>query len=117
MCLAYFAGHGYDSRFTAHMEHLLTVLTPETRIRLTIGTDIVCAACPNNLDDVCHKPRLVAAYDRAVLSRCGLSEGQVLSFRRFTDLVGEHILAPGLRATICGGCQWNGICSSQPGWW
>ena len=36
------------------------------------------------------------------------------SFDCFTRLVQERILTPGLRSAICGGCQWNSICSAQP---
>lgn len=117
MCLAYFAGHGYSDGFTAHMEEILSSLAPETPVKLTVGTDCVCSACPNNQNGVCDKPELVAAYDRAVLHFCGLWEGQVLPFGRFTELVQRRILAPGLRSSVCGGCQWNEICSTHPSRW
>lgn len=117
MCMAYFVGHGYSDSFSAHMAALLEELTPETPIRLTTATDAVCGPCPNNNGGLCSKPDLVAAYDRSVLSLCGLGEGYILSFGSFTRLVQERILAPGLRPAICGGCQWDSICSSQPSRW
>lgn len=117
MCLAYFAGHGYSDGFTVHMGKILSSLAPETPVQLTVGTDCVCAACPNNRNDVCDKPELVAAYDSAVLRLCDLREGQVLPFGRFTELVQSRILAPGLRPSVCGGCQWNEICSTHPSRW
>lgn len=117
MCLAYFAGAGYSGGFTAHMSSVLAGLSAETPVRLTVGTDIICAACPNNIDGVCEKPELVAAYDRAVLERCGLADGAVLDFGTLTALVQGRILAPGLRREICGGCQWDGICCTQRSRW
>ena len=84
MCMAYFVGHGYSDGFTAHMGALLASLGPERPVRLVVGTDAVCGACPNNLDGLCDKPELVASYDRAVLSLCGLGEGDELSFGQFT---------------------------------
>ena len=60
---------------------------------------------------------LVASYDRAVLSLCGLGEGDELSFGQFTALVEEHILSQGRRASICGDCQWNALCASQKSRW
>lgn len=117
MCLAYFAGYGYSDGFTAHMGNLLAALSPETPVRLTVGTDSVCAACPNNRNGVCDKPELVASYDRAVLRLCGLQEGQVLPFGSFTELVQSRILAPALRPSICGDCRWNEICSTRPSRW
>lgn len=99
------------------MAALLEELTPETPVRLTTATDVVCGPCPNNNEGLCNKPDLVAAYDRSVLTLCGLGEGYILSFGCFTRLVQERILASGFRPAICGGCQWNDICSAQPSRW
>ena len=117
MCLAYFVGQGYSEGFSAHMGRVLAGLGPDTPVCLTVGTDAVCGACPNNRGGVCEKPELVAAYDQAVLERCGLAEGDVLPFGGFTALVQERILAAGLRRSICGGCQWSALCDSQPSRW
>lgn len=117
MCMAYFVGHGYSDAFSAHMAALLEELTPETPVRLTTAADAVCGPCPHNSGGLCDKPDLVAAYDRSVLTLCGLGDGYILSFGGFTRLVQERILAPGLRPAICGGCQWNDICSTQPSRW
>ena len=84
---------------------------------LTVGTDAMCAACPNNLDGVCRTADKVAGYDRAVLDLCGLEDGEVLAFGRFTALVQARVLAPGLRPGVCGDCQWDDICSIQPSRW
>ena len=99
------------------MSRLLTELRPECSVQLTVGTDAVCGSCPNNVGGFCNKPDLVAAYDRAVLQYCGLSDGEILGFGWFTGLVQEKILRPGLRYDICGNCQWNDICASQPSRW
>ena len=117
MCMAYFIGQGYSDGFTAHMAELLDGLHPGRLVCLTVGTDEVCTACPNNSGGVCCKPAQVAGYDRGVLAACGLSEGAVLPFGRFTALVQERILGPGLRREICGSCQWDGICGGQPSRW
>lgn len=117
MCMAYFVGYGYSDNFSAHMAALLEELTPETPIRLTISTDAVCGPCPNNSGGLCNKSELVAAYDRSVLTLCGLGDGYILSFGCFTRLVQERILSPGLRPAICGSCQWNDICAAHPSRW
>lgn len=117
MCMAYFVGRGYSDGFSAHMAALLEALVPGSPVRLTVGTDAVCAACPNNRGGLCDKPELVAGYDRAVLELCGLREGEELPFGEFTALVQARVLAPGLRRGICGDCQWDGICSVQPSRW
>lgn len=115
--MAYFIGCGYSSGFSAHMARLLAALRPDSPIRLTVGLDAVCGPCPNNREGSCRQLELVAGYDRAVLAACGLREGDELTFGRFTALVQERVLAPGLRRGICGNCQWNGICENQPSRW
>lgn len=109
MCLAYFQGKGYSQGFAAHMGRLKAELAAETPLRLVV-TDVVCAACPNNVDGVCRQAALVEGYDRQVLARCGLAEGQELSYGEFRALVDARILEPGLRREICGGCQWDSLC-------
>ena len=117
MCLAYFVGRGYSGRFSAHMGEVLSVLGPDTPVRLTVSCDRVCDACPNRRGGRCEKEELVAGYDRAVLDLCGLEEGQCLPFGLFAALVQGEVLAPGRRASVCGGCQWEDICRSQPSRW
>lgn len=113
MCPAYFIGEGYSSGFTAHMGRVQASLKPDTPVRLIAAADVICSACPNNLDGVCKNDASAADYDRAVLDRCGLAEGVGMTYGDFAALVRERILAPGLRREICGGCQWDGICSGQ----
>ena len=117
MCMAYFVGYGYSDGFSVNMAQLLRELGPDSLVRLTVGTDAVCGPCPNNRSGLCDKPELVEGFDRAVLALCDLKEGQVLRFSEFTALVQTKVLAPGLRAGICGGCQWDGICASHVSRW
>ena len=117
MCLAYFVGEGYSGGFAVHMGQGLAALAPDTPVKLVVNTDEICTACPNNTGGTCEKPDLVADYDRQVLSRCGLTEGEVLPFGCFTALVEEKILSSGHRREICGGCQWNGLCDATASRW
>lgn len=119
MCLAYFVGRGYSDAFSEHTARLLEMLerAPDTPVHLTVRVDEVCFACPNNNGGLCEKPEQVAVYDRAVLTLCGLAEGATLPFGTFAALVQERVLSPGLRRTICGGCQWDAVCSAQPSRW
>ncbi len=111
MCLAYFSGHGYSAEFSAHMARQKAILEQENPdILLTVGADSICSACPNLRQGQCRTPDRVARFDRAVLDRCGLQERQVLPFRRFSALVRQQILTPGLRPQICWDCQWNTLC-------
>lgn len=110
MCLAYFAGYGYSDGFAAHMQKVRNYLKTDVIVHLTVGTDIICSKCPNNINGTCEKPELVARYDSEVLRYCGLSEGAELRFREFSALVQGNILEKGIREEICGDCQWSGIC-------
>lgn len=118
LCMAFFQGKGYSGGFTAALAARLKELQETDRpVVLTVGTDAVCAPCPHNAGGRCDAAEKVAAYDRSVLERCGLAEGQVCAFSRFTRLVQERIIAPGLRREICGGCQWDGLCAASSSRW
>ena len=117
MCLAYFEGKGYSTGFTAHMQEMLEVFLQDRDVVPVLKTDEICNACPNNQDGVCETEEKVLRYDRAVLGAVGLSEGNRISFRSFTEKVQEKIIAEGLREIICGDCQWNEICSKKQSRW
>lgn len=113
MCLRYFAGQGYSEAFTRHMAEIQAALTPGTPVELVIGADAICTACPNNLEGHCSTGEKSGRYDRETLSLCGLRAGQILPYGDFVRLVGAQILEPGLRASICGDCQWSRLCGES----
>lgn len=79
-------------------------------VRLTDQADEICRACPNNLCGQCESAEKVRRYDRAVLSLCGLTPGDVLPYRELAERVLGSILIPGRREDICGDCQWTDLC-------
>ena len=117
MCLAFFIGNGYSNGFTAHMQEMLELFTKGADVCLTVNTDEICSACPNNCQGLCEAAEKVKRYDNAVLSQCGLTEGQTLPFSKFTQYVQQNIIASCKRPEICGDCQWNRICQDQPSRW
>ena len=108
MCLTFFQGKGYSGDFVENMGAMKKILEQNPLIRLVEGYDDVCAACPNKLAETCAEK--ASRYDREVLRRCGLSAGDTLPYREFSQKVIETILRPGLRGSICGDCQWSGLC-------
>lgn len=108
MCLTFFQGKGYGGDFVENMGAMKKILEQNPLIRLVEGYDDVCAACPNQLTEICAEK--ASRYDREVLRRCGLSVGDTLPYREFSQKVIETILRPGLRGSICGDCQWSGLC-------
>lgn len=108
MCLTFFQGKGYSGDFVENMGAMKKILEQNPLIRLVEGYDDVCAACPNKLTETCAEK--ASRYDREVLRRCGLSAGDTLPYEEFSRKVIETILRPGLRGSICGDCQWSGLC-------
>ena len=108
MCLTFFQGKGYSGDFVENMGAMKKILEQNPLIRLVEGYDDVCAACPNKLAESCAEK--ASRYDREVLRRCGLSVGDTLPYLEFSQKVIETILRPGLRGSICGDCQWSGLC-------
>jgi hypothetical protein len=110
MCLYFFEGKGYSEGFVANMQRVKNVLATNPKVHLTVRTDSICMACPNNIDGICQSTAQVERYDRVVLSCCGLEEGQELPFFSFSRLIKEKIFDKGRREEICGRCQWSDIC-------
>ena len=108
MCLYFFQGRGYSGEFVENMRRMKAVLEENPEIHLTDSPDDICAACPNRLTENCAEK--ASRYDREVLRRCGLSVGERLPYREFSRKVIETILRRGVRAEICGDCQWSSLC-------
>ena len=108
MCLSFFQGKGYSGEFVENMSRMKAILAENPEIILMDGPDDICAACPNRLTETCAEK--ASRYDREVLRRCGLSVGERLPYREFSRKVIETILRPGVRAEICGDCQWSSLC-------
>ena len=114
MCLAFFEGKGYSDSFSAYMEQvLLRLFREDPTVRLLPKADVICSHCPNNMGGVCATAEKVDRYDRAVLEHCGLAAGDELPWSAFSKLVHDHILTAGKRPSICGNCEWNGICAKH----
>ena len=59
MCLAYFKGEGYSDGFSAHMKDVLDELQKGMNVRLHVGIEEICSACPNNREGRCTDVALV----------------------------------------------------------
>ena len=108
MCLYFFQGKGYSGKFVENMSRMKAILEDNPEIRLMDSPDDICAACPNRETETCAEK--ASRYDREVLWHCGLSVGDALPYRGFSEKVIETILRSGKRAEICGDCQWSGLC-------
>lgn len=113
MCLCFFRGKGYSDDFIRNMTDRKRELMRNPVICITRQADIICAICPNNADGVCTAEEKVAEYDRQVMTRCNLSEGDCMPFLDFERLVRERILFCDKRKEICGNCQWDSLCHDK----
>jgi hypothetical protein len=95
------------------MQMVKEMLTTNPQVYLTVQTDVICTACPNNLNGICKSDAKVKKYDCAVLECCGLEEGTQMSFFDFSELVKGKILEKDKREIICGDCSWNDICVTK----
>ena len=66
--------------------------SPEQPVILHSRADFLCTACPHRRGAGCVSGEKVAAYDAAVLSLCGLSDGSSLTWKTFSQLVEERII-------------------------
>lgn len=110
MCLSFFQGKGYSGGFTENMWKMKERLAQNPEVVLVCGTDDVCACCPNNREGVCVSSEKVEGYDRRTLALCGLSENDRLCWSAFEALVQKNIIEAGRRESVCGDCEWNGLC-------
>lgn len=125
MCFSYFQGKGYSSEFTENMRAMKEKLSRNPEVILLCETDDVCARCPNNHSGKCVSDTSRAGiessfpeaatgkaelYDRQVLALCGLTEGAKIRWEDFVKAIQAHILIPGKRREICGGCEWDSLC-------
>lgn len=110
MCFSFFQGKGYSGEFINNMQEMKEKLAQNPEVLLLCETDDVCARCPNNQQGICASMEKADAYDRQVLTFCRLKPGTRIRWQAFEKLVRENILECGRRETICGDCEWSGLC-------
>lgn len=110
LCLFYFKGKGYSPEFVENMTNVKRKLTENPLIRITGQPDAICLTCPNHAAGKCVTERKVMEYDRLVLQKCGIADGEIMNYHDFETLVQQKILLPGKRKEICGNCQWDSLC-------
>ena len=114
LCIGFFEGRGYSAEFVRHMTEVIAVLEAEDpEITLVTHCDALCAACPHNHGGVCARADKVSDYDSGVLSLCGLHAGSVLRWSAFRETVCAQILRKHLLHKVCGGCQWEAVCTAK----
>lgn len=111
LCLCFFKGQGYSSKFVKNMENIKCELEENPLVCITNQTDVICNNCPNNIDEKCETEEQVFEYDRQVLEKCHISEGEIIPYLDFQRLIQRNILLLGKRKEICENCEWDSLCN------
>lgn len=111
LCLCFFKGQGYSSEFVENMANIKCKLEENPLVCITNQTDVICNNCPNNIDGKCETDKKVFEYDRQVLERCHISEGESMPYLDFQRLIQHNILLLGKRKEICENCEWESLCN------
>ena len=72
LCIQFFTGHGYDERFTAHMEAVISELKDDSVIIVTKGCDEICSQCPHRTGGRCDDYDRVLYLDTQVMDQTGI---------------------------------------------
>jgi conserved hypothetical protein len=114
LCIGFFEGKGYSSDFTRNMAEIIATLKRvDPVIELHSDTDIICRSCPENLGGRCASFEKALNYDKAVLTHCGLENGQLIRWSELSRMIQQKIILCNKRNSICKDCQWNDICDKK----
>lgn len=82
------------------MENIKCKLEENPLVRVTNQTDVICNNWLNNNDGNCETEEMVRKYDRQVLERCHISEGESMPYLDFQRLIQFNILSLGKRKVV-----------------
>jgi hypothetical protein len=111
MCLQYFCGKGYSSRFVENMKFIAAELHKNPMITVIDYEDDICNECPNCSDsECCRCHEKVSRYDGKVFEFCSIKSGSTMHWNDFQNVVYKNIISVHKRKLICQDCKWNDIC-------
>lgn len=115
LCVHGFRGMGYSEGFVASLSGIVNRLRdePGVTVRVRIGADAVCRACPSLSIGGCMRyGQAVVRQDARVAETLGVSDGEEMEWDALRARVRESV-APGDLADLCGGCPWlsYGVCA------
>ncbi len=115
LCVHGFRGMGYSDGFVASLSGIVDRLRdePGVRVRVRIGSDAVCRACPSLSAGGCMRyGQSVVRQDARVAEVLGVSQGEEMTWDALRARVREAV-APDDLGDLCGGCPWlaYGVCA------
>lgn len=115
LCVHGFRGMGYSEGFVASLAGIVARLRdePGIRVRVRVGSDAVCRACPSLSVGGCMRyGQSVVRQDARVARVLGVESGDEMAWDDLRARVRENV-APGDLSDLCGGCPWlpYGVCA------
>jgi len=115
LCVHGFRGMGYSDGFVASLAAIVARLRdePDVRVRVRVGSDAVCRACPSLAAGGCMRYGLsVVRQDARVADVLGVRSGDEMAWADLRARVAERV-APDDLDNLCGGCPWlgYGVCA------
>jgi uncharacterized protein len=115
LCVHGFRGMGYSAGFVASLSGIVDRLRdePGVRVRVRIGSDAVCRACPSLSVGGCMRyGQSVVRQDARVAEVLGVSQGEEMPWDELRARVRANVAPDDLR-DLCGGCPWleYGVCA------
>ncbi len=114
LCTLGFVGEGYSQAFIKNYTTIVKKLTRDenTPIKVSFGTDFICAACPEKLArDLCTSQKMIDSLDQAHASILNLKDGEVLTWRQAKSIILKKMTYKNFHYA-CKGCSWKklGLC-------
>lgn len=106
---------GYSDGFVASLSGIVARLRdePGVRVRVRVGSDAVCRACPSLSVGGCTRyGQSVVRQDARVADVLGVASGDEMPWDDLRARVRDAV-APDDLADLCGGCPWleYGVCA------
>lgn len=115
LCVHGFRGMGYSEGFVASLAGIVARLRdePAIRVRVRVGSDAVCRACPSLSSGGCMRyGQSVVRQDARVAGVLGVESGEEMEWQALRARVRERVVPADL-TDLCGGCPWlqYGVCA------
>ena len=115
LCVHGFRGMGYSEGFVASLAGIVARLRdePGVRVRVRVGSDAVCRACPSLAVGGCMRyGQSVVRQDARVADVLGVRSGDEMPWDDLRTRVVERV-SPDALGDLCGGCPWlgYGVCA------
>ena len=113
LCTRSFGGRGYDYRFVANMEEVVSRLrSPDGLVvHLATSCDDICSQCPNAVSGLCKDQESVMEKDRSAALFLGLPEEGRFPAGPLLRKVEERLRALDDIRLVCGECEWAELCN------